>query len=229
MVDWWWSLVGAAVPVVVASQALRMKKRRAEEQRLKSARGREKSSDDIFVCERVYTSKRMLKKVGVFSKDPTPDTCVTVCGVSELDACVDACARTVCINQHQVPNWNDICLKSPITTDFSPPSSSLSSVDVVLIGFSGGASILSGLVLKGFPVTSAVVASESRVNSSFSLELNHRMKEKRKSERKVRDPTLFPRPKPSPQAPTSTQRSPRRSAITPGATNRCGASTGIPP
>ncbi|KAK3033769.1 hypothetical protein RJ639_034211 [Escallonia herrerae] len=100
-----------------------MKKRRAEEQRLKSARGREKSSDDIFVCERVCTSKRMLKKVGVFSKDPTPDTCVTVCGVSELDACADACARTVCVNQHQVPNWNDICLKRYLST----------SNDVVLI------------------------------------------------------------------------------------------------
>ncbi|KAG4109151.1 hypothetical protein ERO13_1Z049407v2 [Gossypium hirsutum] len=55
--------------------------------------------------------KRMLKKVGAFSKDPIPDTCVTVCGVSELDACSDACARTVCVNQHQVPNWNDICLR----------------------------------------------------------------------------------------------------------------------
>ncbi|KAI9082793.1 hypothetical protein K1719_035250 [Acacia pycnantha] len=62
-----------------------------------SVRGREKSSDDIFVCERVYTSKRMLKKVGSFSKDPIPNTCVTVCGVSELDAC----AHTVCVNQHQ--------------------------------------------------------------------------------------------------------------------------------
>ncbi|KAJ6304701.1 hypothetical protein OIU78_020302, partial [Salix suchowensis] len=43
-------------------QALRMKKRGADEQRLKSARGREKSSDEIFVCERVCTSNRMLKK-----------------------------------------------------------------------------------------------------------------------------------------------------------------------
>ncbi|KAL8241657.1 hypothetical protein R6Q59_011959 [Mikania micrantha] len=111
MVDWWISLVGAAVPALVAGQAIRMKNRRAEEERLKSARGREKSSDDIFVCERVCTSKRMLKKVGSFSKDPEPNTCVTVCGVSELDACADACARTVCVNQHQVPNWNDICLK----------------------------------------------------------------------------------------------------------------------
>lgn len=110
MVEVWWSLL-AAIPAVVAGQAFRMKKRHAEEQRIKSARGREKSSDEIFVCERVCTSKRMLKKVGAFSKDPIPDTCVTVCGVSELDACADACARTVCVNQHQVPNWNDICLR----------------------------------------------------------------------------------------------------------------------
>ncbi|XP_060199050.1 uncharacterized protein At5g64816-like [Lycium barbarum] len=112
MVEWWWSLLGAAVPAVVAGQAFRTKKRRDEEERLKRARDREKNSDDIFVCERVCTSNRMLKKVGAFSKDPMPDTCVTVCGVSELDACADACARTVCVNQHQVPNWNDICLKS---------------------------------------------------------------------------------------------------------------------
>ncbi|KAB5568762.1 hypothetical protein DKX38_002555 [Salix brachista] len=111
MVDPWWSLLGASIPAIIAGQAWRMKKRRAEEQRLKSARGREKSSDEIFVCERVCTSKRMLKKVGALSKDPTIDTCVTVCGVSELDACADACARTVCVSQHQVPNWNDICLR----------------------------------------------------------------------------------------------------------------------
>ena len=107
----WWSLLGAAIPVVVAGQAFRVKKRRAEEQRLQSGRGRERNSDEIFVCERVCTSKRMLKKLGSFSKDPIPDTCVTVCGVSDVDACADACARTVCINQHQVPNWNDICLR----------------------------------------------------------------------------------------------------------------------
>lgn len=111
MVEVWWPLVGAVIPAIVGGQAWRMRKRRAEEQRLKSARGREKSSEEIFVCERVCTSKRMLKKVGAFSKDPTPDTCVTVCGVSHLDACADACARTVCVNQHQVPNWNDICLR----------------------------------------------------------------------------------------------------------------------
>ncbi|KAF8377363.1 hypothetical protein HHK36_030740 [Tetracentron sinense] len=111
MVDLWWSLLGGVIPVVVAGQAMRMKKRHDEEQRLKSVIVHEKSSEDIFVCERVCASKRMLKKVGSFSKDPTPDICVTVCGVSKLDACADACARTVCVNQNQVPNWNDICLR----------------------------------------------------------------------------------------------------------------------
>ncbi|CAL9117708.1 unnamed protein product [Musa textilis] len=111
MVDVWWPLLGAAVPVIIAGHRIRVKGRHAEEQRLRSAQGREKNSDEIFVCERVCTSKRMLNKVGAFSKDPILDTCVTVCGVSELDACADACARTVCVNQHQVPNWNDICLK----------------------------------------------------------------------------------------------------------------------
>ncbi|KAM7529197.1 hypothetical protein LguiB_032607 [Lonicera macranthoides] len=110
MVEVWWSLIGAAIPAMLTGQAFRIKRKRDEEQRIKSARGRE-NTDDIFVCERVCTSKRMLKKVGSFSKDPIPVTCVTVCGVSELDACSDACARTVCVNQHQVPNWNDVCLR----------------------------------------------------------------------------------------------------------------------
>ncbi|WRX31233.1 hypothetical protein QQP08_023720 [Theobroma cacao] len=90
--------------------------KRTEEQTLKMEKGGDKSSDnnintDIFVCERVCTSKRMLQKVGSVSKDPTTDSCVTVCGVSEVDACADVCARTVCVNQHQVPNWNDSCLR----------------------------------------------------------------------------------------------------------------------
>ncbi|XP_028097984.1 uncharacterized protein At5g64816-like [Camellia sinensis] len=80
MVEVWWSLLGAAIPAIVAGQTFRIKRRRTEEQRIKGARARKK-------------------------------TCVTVCGVSELDACSDACARTVYVNQHQVPNWNDICLR----------------------------------------------------------------------------------------------------------------------
>uniref|UniRef100_A0A1J3CIF8 Thionin-like protein 2 n=1 Tax=Noccaea caerulescens TaxID=107243 RepID=A0A1J3CIF8_NOCCA len=127
MVEVWWPLLAAAVPALIGGQALRIKKRRGEEERIKSARGRERSSDEIFVCERVCTSKRMLKKVGAFSKDPIPDTCVTVCGVSELDACSDACARTVCVNQHQVANWNDICLRRCQTECLKLSSSSSSS------------------------------------------------------------------------------------------------------
>ncbi|XAR48499.1 hypothetical protein NMG60_11031334 [Bertholletia excelsa] len=100
VVEWWVSLLGAVLPAVLAGQALSTKRRQAEKQRLESAQGLEKSSDEIFVCKRVYTSKRMLKMVSAFSEDPTLDTCVTVCGVSELDACADA-----------FPYWNDICLR----------------------------------------------------------------------------------------------------------------------
>lgn len=109
MVEWWWGIIGAAIPAVAVQQMVRATRRRTEEERIRG--GREKGSDDIFVCERVCTSKRMLNKVGAFSKDPHPNTCVTVCGVSEVDACADACARTVCSNQHHIPNWNDICLR----------------------------------------------------------------------------------------------------------------------
>ncbi|KAJ8484358.1 hypothetical protein OPV22_016843 [Ensete ventricosum] len=62
MADIWWSLLGAAVPAIIAAHTVRVKRRRAEEQRLQKARGREKHSDEIFVCMRVCTSKRMLKK-----------------------------------------------------------------------------------------------------------------------------------------------------------------------
>lgn len=109
MVDWWWAVIGAAIPAVAVQQVVKATRRKSEEQRLKA--GSEKSPNDVFVCERVCTSKRMLNKVGDFSKDPTPNTCVTVCGVSELDACTDACTRSVCANQHHLPNWNDICFR----------------------------------------------------------------------------------------------------------------------
>lgn len=108
MVEWWWGVVGASIPALVVHQVVKRSKR-AEDERLRARAGRQKNSNDTFVCERVCTSKRMLNKVGGFSKDPTPNTCVTVCGASELDACAEACARTVCVNQHHVPNWNDIC------------------------------------------------------------------------------------------------------------------------
>lgn len=108
MVDWWWGALAAAVPALVVRQVVRNSRGREEEQ----LRGRDsKGANDAFVCERVCTSKRMLNRVGAFSKDPTPDTCVTVCGVSEVDACTDACAASVCANQHHLPNWNDICMR----------------------------------------------------------------------------------------------------------------------
>ena len=31
--------------------------------------------------------------------------------LTEIDACTEACAKAVCVNQHQVPAWNDACLK----------------------------------------------------------------------------------------------------------------------
>ncbi|CAL5365578.1 unnamed protein product [Camellia sinensis] len=59
-----------------------------------------------FRIKRRHTEEQRIKGARARKK-----TCVTVCGVSELDACSDACARTVYVNQHQVPNWNDICLR----------------------------------------------------------------------------------------------------------------------
>lgn len=110
MVDWWLALVGAAIPALGVTQVVKAGRRRAEEERMRAV-GRDKGGDDIFVCHRVCTSKRMLNKVGAFSKDPiTPPTCATVCGVSDVDACTDACVRTLCANPHHIPSWNDICL-----------------------------------------------------------------------------------------------------------------------
>ncbi|KAK8941498.1 hypothetical protein KSP40_PGU011713 [Platanthera guangdongensis] len=43
----------------------------------------------------------MLKKVSAFSKDPTPDMFITLCGMSLLDACTVARVCTVYVNNHQ--------------------------------------------------------------------------------------------------------------------------------
>jgi len=45
-----------------------------------------------------------------FSKDPAPNTYVTMCGVSEADAYGEAYACCMCANAHHVLNWNDISL-----------------------------------------------------------------------------------------------------------------------
>ena len=38
-------------------------------------------------------------------QEPTPGTCVTVCGTTAPDACAEACQRAVCVNLHQVMTW----------------------------------------------------------------------------------------------------------------------------
>ncbi|KAH7421549.1 hypothetical protein KP509_13G063400 [Ceratopteris richardii] len=126
MVDWWWGLVGAALPAAAVQHVWRMRKRKKEQRQSPSIprvrdRGIVSSPSpvpvlseevDAFACERVCTSKRMLNKLGAFAKDQKPsDTCVTVCGSSRVDACSDACVRAICSNQHHIPNWNDICLR----------------------------------------------------------------------------------------------------------------------
>jgi len=82
----------------------------------RSAEGRMRNKDDdgadpSFVCERVCTSDRLLRRLGGLAKDVTPQSCVTVCGVSRADSCTESCQRVVCMNMHQVPAWNDQCLK----------------------------------------------------------------------------------------------------------------------
>lgn len=111
-ISWLWSAVGAPALITVWLAVKNINKRRHLKE-LDRLRGRDPSSaaPEAFVCQRVCTSKRMLAKVGAFSKDPTPDTCVVACGVSEVDACADACARAVCAIPHHVPAWNDVCMR----------------------------------------------------------------------------------------------------------------------
>lgn len=109
--------------MVAAGKALNTKQRKARG--VEDEGGVEKSTKAIgleidggFVCERVCISKRLQNKIGCggdgeLSKDPSAavDGCVTVCGFGEIGArCVDACARTVCAHQHQLSNWNTLCL-----------------------------------------------------------------------------------------------------------------------
>ncbi|XP_024404080.1 uncharacterized protein At5g64816 [Physcomitrium patens] len=106
MVEWWWGVVGTVVPALVVRQVIQKTRNRERD----PLQGKDtKDLTNQFVCERVCTSKRMLSRVGAFSNGTTSDTCVTVCGVSEVDACSEACIRSVCANAHHVPNWNDVC------------------------------------------------------------------------------------------------------------------------
>lgn len=103
----WWAVVGA-VPVVVAKGIMNARSRRSKEDSTDETFDPERSN---FVCERVCTSDKLLRRLGSLSKDPTRNTCVTVCGTSAVDACRDACLRTACVNLHQVPAWNDACVE----------------------------------------------------------------------------------------------------------------------
>ena len=108
----WWA-VGVAVPALAARGVLvarSNRKARAEQQQEEASN--EAAGGSGFVCERVCTSQRLQKRMGDLAKDATPNSCVTVCGVSSNDACIEACQRAVCSQvNHQVPDWNDQCLK----------------------------------------------------------------------------------------------------------------------
>eukprot|EP00878_Enallax_costatus_P004692 GHUV01004940.1.p2 GENE.GHUV01004940.1~~GHUV01004940.1.p2 ORF type:complete len:121 (+),score=18.21 GHUV01004940.1:104-466(+) len=101
-----WLAAAVAVPVVVTKGILSVRSKHK-----KDYSDTERDEDSPFVCERVCTSPRLLKKLGSLAKEPTRDTCVTVCGISAHDACADACQRAVCSIPHQVPAWNEACLK----------------------------------------------------------------------------------------------------------------------
>lgn len=93
-----------------ARSSRRAKAKSKAEAEAEDAEG-EGAAGTSFVCERVCTSERLLKRMGGLAKDPTPNNCITVCGLSSGDACVEACQRAVCSQLHQVPDWNDQCLK----------------------------------------------------------------------------------------------------------------------
>ena len=50
--------------------------------------------------------------VSAYTKGPpTVHVLTYVCTYAAVDACEDACQRAVCLNMHQVPAWNDTCLR----------------------------------------------------------------------------------------------------------------------
>ncbi|QDZ18840.1 hypothetical protein HOP50_02g13450 [Chloropicon primus] len=105
-----WGIAAAVFAPVVLLRGVTSKGKK------RSAEGRMRNKDDdgadpSFVCERVCTSDRLLRRLGGLAKDVTPQSCVTVCGVSRADSCTESCQRVVCMNMHQVPAWNDQCLK----------------------------------------------------------------------------------------------------------------------
>ncbi|KAK9830969.1 hypothetical protein WJX81_003854 [Elliptochloris bilobata] len=101
MIQPWWA-VGLAVPGLIVKGLVGGRSKAKKEGA--HTYSEEDSTDPSFVCERVCTSNRLLRRMGGLAKDPTPGTCVTVCGVGSQDACNEACQRAVCTNLHQ-PQW----------------------------------------------------------------------------------------------------------------------------
>jgi len=99
--------VGAATAAAVVARAMLGSRNPPSEYR----RGVVDENETQFACERVCASDRLMAKLGGLGKSEMPHTCVTVCGMSGTDACLDACARVVCTAQHGVPGWNEKCLK----------------------------------------------------------------------------------------------------------------------
>ncbi len=74
-------------------------------------RGVVDADEASFACERVCASDRLMARLGGLGKAEMAHACVTVCGMSGTDACVDACARVACTAAHGVPGWNEKCVK----------------------------------------------------------------------------------------------------------------------
>ncbi|KAG7671349.1 hypothetical protein Ndes2526B_g02152 [Nannochloris sp. 'desiccata'] len=107
MVSPWWGL-GVAVPAMaIRAFSGRGKGQNREDEPLSRL---DDGTEPSFICERVCTSDRMMRRMGGLAKEATPNTCVTVCGVSALDACTEACQQAVCSSMHQVPAWNEACI-----------------------------------------------------------------------------------------------------------------------
>ena len=106
----WWA-VGLAVPALAAREVMVARSNRKARRAKQEEANTEATGGSSFVCERVCTSERLRKRMGDLAQEATPNNCVTVCGSSSSDACVEACQRSVCSQVHQVPDWNDQCLK----------------------------------------------------------------------------------------------------------------------
>lgn len=80
-----WALAAALVAPAVVIRGVANRARRRGRAELRRSRD-DDGADPSFVCERVCASDRLLRRLGGLSKDPTPNTCVTICGGSRIDS-----------------------------------------------------------------------------------------------------------------------------------------------